>query len=452
MLEKNQCFTAEVIDLTAEGNGVCRVENAAVFVPGTAVGDVIKLKIVKVLKSYAFGIAEEIISPSPDRIDSDCDAAKKCGGCTFRHISYQAECRIKDNIVKSAFKRIGGLDPVFEEFVGCEAVSRYRNKAQYPLASINGNAVYGFYAPRSHRLIPIKDCALQPEIFSEIASCILAYINERKLSVYSEESNTGLMRHIYLRKGAHSGEIMVCLVVRKDMSRQLMPLCSILMRKFSNIVSIIMNINPDKTNVILGKKCVTLAGKDTITDTMCGNSIEISPLSFYQVNTVQAERLYAKALEYAEPGKSDVIADLYCGAGTIGLSMAKSAEKIVGVEIVPQAIDNARINAAQNNIDNADFFCGDAGAVFSQLRQNGCAPDIIVVDPPRKGCSLDSLNTIADAAPRKIVMISCNPATAARDAKWLSENGYSIVKVCGVDLFPRTGHVECVVLMSRDKA
>ena len=213
-----------------------------------------------------------------------------------------------------------------------------------------------------------------------------------------------------------------------------------------------MNINSQKTNVILGDKCVTLWGNDTISDVMCGNTVEISPLSFYQVNTVQAERLYAKALEYAAPDGNEVIADLYCGAGTIGLSMAENAKKIVGVEIIPQAVENAKKNAEHNNISNADFYCGDAGKVFRELRKNGCSPDIIVVDPPRKGCSAETIDVIANSAPQKIVMISCNPATAARDAKMLSDNGYSVDKVCGVDLFPRTGHVECVVLMSRQKS
>ncbi len=452
MLEKNQCFTAEITDLTAEGNGVCRIENMAVFVPAAAVGDIIKVKIVKVLKNYAFGIIEEILTPSNDRICPDCDVSKKCGGCIFRHISYEAECKVKDSIVRNAFTRIGGLSPEFEEFMSCNEISRYRNKAQYPLAySADKKAVCGFYAQRSHRVVPIDDCALQPKIFSDIIETVLDFINQNNLPLYNEEQHTGILRHIYIRKGAHSNEIMLCIVVRKDISDKLKALCSLISDKYSDVKSIVMNINPDKTNVILGKKCVTLFGDDCIKDTMCGNEIEISPLSFYQVNTIQAERLYAKALEYAAPDSSNVIADLYCGAGTIGLSMARSVQKIVGVEIIPQAIENAKKNAIRNNINNAEFHCGDAGKVFAQLRKNGCSPDIIVVDPPRKGCSEETLEVIIEASPQKIIMISCNPATAARDAKWLSEHGYNPLKVCGVDMFPRTGHVECVVLMSSDK-
>ena len=449
MPEKNQIFKAEITDITSEGNGVCRFDGMAVFVPGTAVGDIAEIRTVKVLKSYAFGIAERIISSSPDRIENTCPVYSKCGGCLLRHISYEAECRTKESIVREAFTRIGGLSPSFDRFISADETERYRNKAQYPLAAVDGKANCGFFAPRSHRLVPVTDCALQPEIFSDILEAVLIYINEKKLPVYDEATNTGIMRHIYIRRGAHSNEIMVCFVVRKNISRQLSSLCRSLSERFSDIKSIVMNINPDKTNVILGETCITLYGSDMISDTMCGNKVNISPLSFYQVNTIQAERLYAKALEYADPKKSDIIADLYCGAGTIGLSMAEKAAGIIGVEIVPQAVENAKCNAALNNIPNAEFYCGDAGEVFGKLRNKGCKPDIIVVDPPRKGCSPETINVIAKSSPDKIVMISCNPATAARDAKLLSEKGYSIDRVCGVDLFPRTGHVECVVLMSK---
>lgn len=452
MLEKNKHFTAEITDITSEGQGVCKVDGMAVFVPLTAVGDVIEGKIVKPHKSYAYGICERIVSMSPDRVENECPMYKKCGGCDFRHISYDAECRTKALIVENAFRRIAGLNPVFEQFITADTECRYRNKAQYPIAMVDGKAVCGFYAPRSHRLIPTMDCALQPEIFKEILEVVLDYINGRRLSVYSEDTNTGIIRHIYIRRGSYSGEIMVCIVARKDISRQLVPLWKILSEHFAEIKSFVMNINPDSTNVILGEKCITIGGNDTITDTMCGNKIEISPLSFYQINTIQAEKLYAKALDYASPNKNDIIADLYCGAGTIGLSMAHKTQKIVGIEIVSDAVDNARKNALNNNISNAEFYCGDAGNVFSELHKNGCNPDIIVIDPPRKGCSQDSLDVIIAALPKKIVMISCNPATAARDAKYLSDNGYTVEKVCGVDLFPRTKHVETVVLLSKLKS
>ncbi len=451
MPEKNQIYTAKITGLTSEGHGVCRIDGMAVFVPETAVGDIAEIKIVKVLSSYGFGIVNRIAVPSPDRELRQCEVYKKCGGCVFRHISYEAECRAKDETVRSAFERIGGLSPIYDEFIPSENHDRYRNKAQYPLASLDGKAVCGFYAPRSHRVVPVKDCPLQPKIFAEIIDIILKYINEKHISVYDEKTNTGLLRHIYLRQGNYSKEIMVCLVARKNISRQLNVLCSRLTDKFPDIRSIVLNINPNKTNIILGKECLTLWGNDTISDTMCGNKIKISPLSFYQINTRQAEKLYAKALEYAAPQKDEIIVDLYCGAGTIGLSMAQKAGKIIGIEIVPEAVENARQNATVNGISNAVFFCGDSGEVFAQLHKNGCFPDIIIVDPPRKGCSQETLDNIIASSPRKIIMISCNPSTAARDAMYLSHHGFSADMVCGADLFPGTRHVECVVLMSREK-
>lgn len=449
MPEKNKIYTTEITGLTSEGSGVCRVDNMAVFVPQTAVGDIAEIKIVKVLSHYAFGIVNRIITPSSDRAVRECDVYGKCGGCVFRHISYEAECRAKNKIVKDAFTRIGGLSPHFDDFISAENPENYRNKAQYPLAVTDGKAVCGFYAQRSHRVIPLTLCSLQPVIFSVILNAVLEYINEKKLSVYDEKTGTGILRHIYIRKGHYSNEIMVCIVARKNISRQLFSLCRKLTGLFQDIKSIVLNINPDKTNVILGSECITLWGSPEITDIMCGNKIKISPLSFYQVNTFQAEKLYRKTLEYANPSADDVIADLYCGAGTIGLSMAQFAKKIIGIEIIPDAVKNAKQNALQNNISNAEFYCGDAGEVFNKLNKNGCNPNIIIIDPPRKGCSEDTLTTIVSASPQKIVMISCNPATASRDAKFLAENNYSINKICGADLFPGTKHVECVVLMSR---
>ncbi len=447
MPEKNQIIKAEITGMTSEGSGVCHVEGMAVFVPDTAVGDVLNVRIVKVLKSYAYGIVDSIISPSQDRCERRCSVYKKCGGCVYRHISYEAESAIKADIIENAFKRIGGLDPVFDEFIAAEDTDRYRNKAQYPLAEINGEVVCGFYAPRSHRLVPVSDCPLQPEIFSQINETILRFINKKKIAAYSDETHTGIVRHIYIRRGYYSKEIMVCLVVRKDISRQLAPLAEIVCDTFPDVKSFVMNINPEKTNVILGKKCVTLRGDDVIRDTMCGNTVEISPLSFYQVNTHQAEKLYAKALEYAAPTLNDTVADLYCGIGTIGLSIAHSAGRIIGVEIVPEAVENAVKNARINNISNAEYYCGCAEIISDKIKDTPLA--VALLDPPRKGCSEEALNAVCSLSPEKIVMLSCDPATAARDAKRLSQHGYNAERVCGADLFPGTRHVETVVLMSR---
>ena len=454
MLEKNKVYDAEITGLTSEGSGVCRVQEMAVFVPGTAVGDVIRVKIVKVLSRYAFGIVDEIIMPSPDRCgerERSCGIHKKCGGCVFRHISYEAECRAKNDIVRDAFTRIGGLDPEFGEFMGADEPDRYRNKVQMPVAEIDGKKVFGFYAPRSHRVVPVEKCMLQPGLFDDIINFIFHHVQMEAVSIYDEKTGYGLLRHIYIRQGHHSGEVMVCFVVtaKKGVGMpNLKNLIRSLCDRFKEIKSVVFNINPRNTNVILGDECVTFFGSDTITDTMCGNEIEISPLSFYQINTSQAERLYRKALEYADPQPDDVLVDLYCGAGTIGLSMAHRVKRLVGIEIVPSAVENARRNAARNSISNAEFYCGDAGEIFGSL---ALSPDIIVVDPPRKGCSEETLNNIISSSPRKIIMISCNPSTAARDAAFLSENGFSADKVCGADFFPGTRHVECVVLMSRDK-
>lgn len=445
MPEKNQQFRAVITDMTAEGNGVCRVDDMAVFVSGAVTGDEICGKIVKVLKSYAFGIILEIIKASPYRKDSDCEYSQKCGGCTFRHISYEAECRIKAETVKNAFQRMNNLSPEFEPFLSCDNICSYRNKAQYPVAKVNGKAVCGFYSPRSHRVIPLESCMLQPDIFQNIADTVLEYINKNKIPVYDEKTHTGIIRHIYIRQGYYTKEIMLCLVVRKNIARELKKLCNILIQQFSDIKSIVMNINPDKTNVITGNECLTLWGSDSITDIMCGNKIEISPLSFYQVNTGQAEKLYQIACSYAEPDGKNIV-DLYCGAGTIGLSMANRARSITGIEIIPEAVENARHNAEINNIKNAEFICGDSGKIFSILNKS---PDAIILDPPRKGCDRFTVDTVIKSGCKRIVMISCNPSTAARDCKIFSDNGYIVEKVRGVDMFPRTSHVECVVLMSQ---
>ncbi len=450
MLEKNQQHTALITDVTNEGNGVCHIENMAVFVAGAIIGDEINLKIVKVLKNYAFGIILDIIKPSDYRIDSDCEYYKKCGGCTFRHISYEAECEIKNNFVKNAFVRMNGLNPEFEDFLPSENMNCYRNKVQYPVSKNNSEIVSGFYSPRSHRVVPLKKCMLQPDIFQQITDDVIEYIKMNKIPVYNEENNSGIIRHIYIRQGYYTKEIMLCIITRKDINHDLKKMCSIITKKYPDIKSIIMNINPDKTNVITGKNCITLYGSDTITDIMCGNKIEISPLSFYQVNTPQAEKLYKIAENYLEPDNKNII-DLYCGAGTIGLSMAKRAKKITGIEIIPQAIENAKNNAKLNSITNADFICGDAGRIFSAFgsKSNESEIDAIIIDPPRKGCDELTLNSIIKSGCKRVVMISCNPSTAGRDCKILSENGYDVLKVRGVDMFPRTSHVECVVLMSR---
>ncbi|MGN0666871.1 MAG: 23S rRNA (uracil(1939)-C(5))-methyltransferase RlmD [Huintestinicola sp.] len=455
-IKKNDIITLEITDMTAEGCGVGHSEDGmTVFVAGSAVGDVMSCRIVKVQKSYCYGIIDKLLTPSPHREDRGCSVKKSCGGCMFRHISYSEELRIKENIVRNAFRRLGGFSSDEYEFLppaGCSETDKYRNKAQYPVGMAEGKAVCGFYAPRSHRIIPCTDCMLQPDIFGEILKFILSYINEHKISVYSEETGKGLVRHIYLRRGYHSGEIMVCIVASRADKKSFSQLAEKLCEKFTDIRSVILNVNSKETNVIMGSECITLNGSDCITDIMCGNKIFISPLSFYQVNTAQAEYLYGIAREFASLTGTEDVLDLYCGAGTIGLSMAAKAGHITGAEIIPEAVENARRNAEVNSITNADFICADAGEAAKLLAESGRKPKVIITDPPRKGCDTLTLDSIISMSPDRVVMVSCNPATAARDCRYLADRGYRLDKVQAVDMFAGTGHVETVCLLSKLKS
>ena len=449
MLKKNETVRLTVTGITNEGNGVGRAQDIAVFVPLTAVGDEIECKIVKVNKSYCYGIVERVITPSPQRTEPDCEVFSKCGGCTFRHFSYDEELRVKQAAVEASFERIGKLRLEYEPILGCGRTERYRNKAQYPVAEQDGRAVCGFYSRRSHRVIPHTDCLLQPESFGQILDICLEYINRNRIPAYDEVSGKGLLRHIYIRRGEHTGEIMVCFVVTDEKEgRILTPLAKMLCEENEDIKSVVLNENRTRGNVILGKKLSTLAGKDTIEDIMCKNWITLSPLSFYQVNTLQAEKLYGIAEGFAGLKGNELLLDLYCGAGTIGLSMASKVGKLIGVEVNPSSIENAKANAAANGIGNAEFICGDAGRIAELLYERGERPDVIIADPARKGCTRDTL----EMSPERIVMISCDHATAARDCAILTELGYKAVKCRAVDMFPRAAHVECVVLMSRDGA
>lgn len=448
-MKKNQIITAEITDITNEGNGVCRFDGMAVFVPETALGDTAEIKIVKVLKNYAFGIVNKIIIPSPDRIVSDCPLFPKCGGCSFRHISYESELKIKEKFIFDSFTRLGKLNPQFLPITGCDSPDRYRNKAQYPVSQINGEPICGFFAKRSHRIIPGSDCRLLPEVFSHIAQTVTEYMKTNHILPYNETEGSGLIRHIYIRQAPAAGEIMVCLIVKRSCADKLHELCTELAKKFPEIKTIVMNVNPDNTNVILGKKTINLLGNGKITDILCGNNISIAPEAFYQINSPQAERLYRKAEEFCQLKGNETLIDLYCGAGTIGLSMASKIKKLIGVEIIPQAVENAKENAVRSSIHNAEFICADAGQAAAKLALKGIKPDIVILDPPRKGCDSSAIDAVSKMSPDKIIMISCNPATAARDCALFEQKGYVTRKVQPFDLFPRTVHVECVVLMSR---
>ena len=461
MLRKNQIIPLEITGMTAEGQGVGHFCGLAVFTAQAAPGDVLDVRIVKVQKSLAYAIIETIRTPSPDRVQPACGVFPKCGGCAFQHISYAAECRVKAQIVSDAFARIGHLTPKeLLPIFGAEQPEHYRNKAQYPCgtAADGLSPCFGFYAPRSHRLIPVRQCQLQPEIFGDILIKTQEMLGEKQFSAitpYDEETGRGVLRHLYLRRGFHSGEIMVCFIAANKSAqtrRLLTALGDALAEQFSAVKSVMLNVNPAQTNVILGRETLCLRGKETIADTLCGVPVSLSPQSFYQVNTEQAERLFAEAKRLAAPQKHELLLDLYCGAGAIGLSMADAVGQVIGVEVVPEAIADAKENARRAGIENAAFYCGDAGEIAAKFAAEGSQPDIIVLDPPRKGCDTRTLDACLQMAPSRIVMISCNPATAARDAAYLHEHGYAADVLRPADFFPRTGHVECVVLMSRNKA
>ena len=448
-LQKNQLLEVTIERLSNDGSGVAHsADGEAVFVPNTAPGDKARVKIVKDCKRYAFGILDEVLVPSPDRVEVDCPAAGPCGGCSLRHLSYEAELRAKHDNVEDAFRRIGGLDvPIYPTLPSLE-VDRYRNKVQFPVGrDKNGLPCIGFYAGRTHRIVPCPDCKLQPGVLNEIGNALCAFFAAHGIQPYDEESGKGLVRHIFLRRGVHSGQIMVCLVCTKPRLPHSDELVAALTERFPAIATILLNVNAKNTNVILGEETLTLSGPGYLEDTLCGVPVRLGPLSFYQVNTLAAEQLYGIAAQYAQLTPRDVLLDLYCGMGTIGLSMAAHCRELIGVEIVPEAIESAKANAARMGEDIAArsrFFCADAGQAATRLAAEGLRPDVIVLDPPRKGCDEATLSAVVQMAPRRVVYVSCNPTTAARDSKWLEEQGYRVEKVQPVDLFPRTKHCEVV--------
>ena len=451
-LQKNQLLTLRIERLSSDGSGVAHsADGEAVFVPNTAPGDEARIKIVKDCGRYAFGILDQLLAPSPDRVEADCPAAGPCGGCSLRHLSYKAELQAKHENVTDAFRRIGGLDVPVLPTVPSPEVDRYRNKVQFPVGrDKNGQPCIGFYAGRTHRIVPCPDCKLQPGVLNEIGNALCAFFAAHGIQPYDEESGKGLVRHIFLRRGAHSGQIMVCLVCTRAKLPHSEELVAQLREQFPAIATILLNVNAKNTNVILGSETHPLYGPGYLEDTLCGVPVRLGPLSFYQVNTLAAEQLYGIAAQYAQLTPDDLLLDLYCGMGTIGLSMVDHCRELVGVEIVPEAIESAKANAARMGdaiATKSRFFCADAGAAATRLAAEGLRPDVIVLDPPRKGCDEATLSAVVKMNPQRVVYVSCNPATAARDAKWLETHGYRTEKVQPVDLFPRTRHVETVCLL-----
>ena len=453
-LQKNQILTLRIERLSSDGSGVAHSpDGETVFVPGAAPGDEADVRIVKDCKRYAFGILDHLRTPSPDRIPVDCAVAGPCGGCSLRHLDYTAELRAKQENVTDAFRRIGGLDVPVLDICPSPEVDRYRNKVQFPVGlDKNGNPCIGFYAGRTHRIVPCPDCKLQPGVLNDIGNALCRFFAENGIQPYNEETGRGLVRHIFLRRGAHSGQIMVCLVCTRPNLPHADALCTRLREQFADIATILLNVNSKNTNVILGTETHTLYGPGYIEDTLCGVPVQLGPLSFYQVNTLAAERLYGIAAQYAQLTPDDLLLDLYCGMGTIGLSMVDHCRELVGVEIVPEAIESAKSNAARMGdavAAKSRFFCADAGQAATRLAAEGLHPDVVMLDPPRKGCDEATLSAVVRMAPRRVVYVSCNPATAARDAAWLENNGYHAEKVQPVDLFPRTKHCECVIALSK---
>lgn len=457
-LEKNQVIPLTVTGITAEGHGVGRAPSGedrpgmAVFVPFTAVGDELECRIVKVQKQWAYGRIERLIKPSADRLEDvsgGCAVFGKCGGCAFRHVTYEAEKRYKQQRVADAFARIGGLDVTVEPIRGDARADEYRNKAQYPVGPGEHRPMIGFYAPRSHRIVEQHACRLQPPVFTAAVNAVSRWMRQQAVEAYDETTGTGLVRHIYLREGEASGQVMACLVCTSGKLPASSELVRMLRESVPGLASVIVNINRAATNVILGPEEFILWGEPAIEDTLCGLRFRLSARSFYQVNRRQAEILYALAAEAAALTGTETVLDLYCGTGTIGLSMAREAGQVIGVEIVAPAVEDARRNAQLNGIDNVRFLCGDAAQAAHRLREQGIRPDVVIVDPPRKGCEPALIETMAAMEPERIVYVSCDPATLARDCGRLGERGYAVRRVIPVDMFPRTAHVECVALLAR---
>jgi len=451
-MKKNDIIELEITDLTGQGSGIGRVDGMAVFVPLTAVGDIISAKILKVKKNYAYAKIEKIKQASEKRIEADCEFFAKCGGCTFRHISYDEELKVKQQRVSDALTRIGKInDFIMHPIIGCNSPNGYRNKSQIPISRNKDNRiVMGFYGNHSHRIIDNNHCKLHPKEFDDITEVFREWINKYKISVYDEVNHKGLLRHLYLRYASKNDQIMVCPVINGLDIPHKKELISMLRNCTHKIVSIVLNINTEKTNVVLGSKCITIFGKDYITDELCGLVFNISPQSFYQINRTQTELLYSVAAQFAALSGSETVIDLYCGTGTIGLSMAKNAKKIIGVEIIPQAIENAKENARINGINNADFICSDSAEAAENFLKNGLSPDVVIIDPPRKGCSETVIDSINKMSPKRIVYVSCDPETLSRDLSLFELKGFKAREVTPVDMFPRTSHVETVVLLSRE--
>lgn len=452
-IKKNDIFTIQIEDLSTDGSGIGKIDGYTLFVKDALIGDLAEVKVIKTKKNYGYGRLMRILSPSPDRVEAPCPHARSCGGCQIQHLSYERQLAFKENKVRNLLSRVGHVkDYVMHPIIGMENPYYYRNKAQFPVGlNKDGQIVAGFYAGHSHVIVDCDHCCIQAPVNEQLLAIVKKWMTDNDIAPYDEASHTGLVRHILTRVGFKTKEIMVCLIINgKNLPHSeslIEALCEI-----PGMTSISYNINQEKTNVILGSKVVTLWGQDYITDYIGDVKYQISPLSFYQVNPVQTEKLYGAALQFANPDPEDVIWDLYCGIGTISLFMAQKAKQVYGVEIVPQAIDDARHNAAINNIHNAEFYVGKAEEVLPQAyEREHIHADIIVVDPPRKGCDESLLACITKMQPKRVVYVSCDPATLARDLKYLEAHGYKVREVQCCDMFGHSVHVESVALLVKEQ-
>ena len=450
---KNDIVTLEIVDCGTDGEGIGKADGFTVFVKDAVIGDTVTAKIMKAKKNYGYGRLMEILKPSPYRVDPICPSARQCGGCQLQAVSYEEQKAFKEKKLRGHLERIGGFKELpMEPLIGMDEPYHYRNKAQFPVGrNKEGRIVTGFYAGRTHAIIENRDCALGIPQNKEVLDRVIAHMEKYNIAPYDEMTGKGLVRHIFVRYGFFTGELMVCLIINgQDLPHQ-----KEMVEKLGEIpgmTSISLNINKKRNNVILGDKVKTIWGKEYITDKIGDISYEISPLSFFQVNPHQTWKLYSKALEYADLHGEETVWDLYCGIGTISLFLAQKAKFVRGVEIVSAAIEDARRNARLNKIDNVEFFVGKAEEVLPrEYEKNGVYADVIVVDPPRKGCDEMLLKTILKMQPKRVVYVSCDSATLARDLRFLCDNGYELKKVCGVDQFPQTVHVETVVLLSHKK-
>ena len=448
MLEKGRIYETVVSDYTSEGQGVAKINGCAVFIPNALAGEKVMVRIEKAQKTWAAGKIVEILEKSPHRVNRECPVAKLCGGCDFWHMDYKEETRMKAERVRQALNRIGGESLEEMPILTAPDCHSYRNKAQYPVSSKKGRAFAGFFKAGTHQVVENERCLILPEEADRVKKIVIDYVNHYRISAYDEAAHKGLLRHIYVRRGAVSKQVLVCLVVN---GRKL-PHTEDLIKRLQAVpgfTTLVLSVNTKKGNTILGDEFITLYGPGYIEDILCDLHFRLSARSFYQVNHHQAQRLYEAAISQAEITKADTVLDLYCGVGTITLCMAKAAGKVIGVEVIPQAVEDAKDNAKRNGIENAEFFCGDAGEAALALEAKGIKADVVVVDPPRKGLNADAIEALARFAPRRIVYVSCDPATLARDVALLKERGYAVKNAMAADLFPRCAHVESIVCFTR---